>query len=598
MLRPSPTFAACAAREAFASPSNDASSRGETRTLDPGEISVTKMTAKRALVEQLIADGVKYVFGNPGTTEQGFIDVLQEYPQVEFILALHEGVAVGMADAYARATRRPAFVEVHTGPGLGNALGMIYNATMGKTPMVIYAGHSPSRAALQEPLLGSPLVEMARPLTKWAAEIQHGHDVPRALRRAFKTAMEPPQGPVFLSLPLDVLDEEAEVEIVPTTFTNWRGRVDATVMAEVARTLLAAEHPMLMVGDSVALAEAQPEVAAVAEALGAPIFECYASEFNVSAKHPLYLGSVNFVTPAPVRATLEGCDVLLVVGAPLFRLIFPEPESSPLPQGCTVIQIDVDAWEIGKNFTPDVALLADPKAALAELAELVHCFRTPAQASVAETRAARIGERTRARRARYWEEAKKNWDTVPISGPRLMHEIRHAIPDDALVYAEAITNAQHLAAAISPTTPGRMMRSRGGGIGSGLPGTLGAQLAEPSRKVIGVCSDGAAMYSITALWTAAHHRIPATFVMLNNAAYRILKLNMVEYLGPAARSRQFIGMDLTDPELRFDRMAESMGVPGRRVERPDELAPALQQALAHDGPSLVDVVMESPVPLR
>jgi benzoylformate decarboxylase len=555
------------------------------------------LTGKRALVEQLVADGVRYVFGNPGTTEQGFMDVLQEYPQIEFMLALHEGVAVGMADAYARAARRPAFVEVHTGPGLGNALGMIYNATMGKTPMVVYAGHSPSRSVLQEPLLSGPLVEMARPLTKWAVEVHHAHDVPRVLRRAFKTAMEPPQGPVFLSLPLDVLDEEAEMDIVPTTFTNWRGRCDPAALAEVARLLLAAEHPMVMAGDSVALSDAQPEVAAVAEALGAPIFECYASDYNVSAKHPLYLGAVNFVSPGPVRTALEGCDALLVAGAPLFRLIFPEPDRSPLPRGCKVVQLDIDAGEISKNFTPDIALLADPKAALAELAEQIRRLRTPSQASAADARATRIGERTRAQRARYWEDAKKSWDAKPISAPRLMHEIRHALPDDAMVFAEAITNAPHLAAALAPTTPGRMMRSRGGGIGPGLPGTLGAQLAQPSRKVVGVCSDGAAMYSITALWTAAHHRIPVTFVMLNNAAYRILKLNMVEYLGAAARGRQFIAMDLTDPELRFDRMAESMGVQGRRVEQPDELAPALRDALAHDGPSLVDVAMESPVPI-
>jgi benzoylformate decarboxylase len=553
------------------------------------------MTGKRALVEQLVADGVKYIFGNPGTTEQGFIDVLQDYPQLEFMLALHEGVAVGMADAYARAARKPAFVEVHTGPGLGNALGMIYNATMGKTPMVVYAGHSPSRSVLQEPLLHGPLVEMARPLTKWAAEVHHAHDVPRVLRRAFKTAMEPPQGPVFLSLPLDVLDEESEVEIVPTTYTSWRGRVDPKAMAEVARIMLAAERPMVMVGDSVALAEAQAEAAAVAEALGAPIFECYASEYNVSTKHPLYLGSINFVSPGPVKATLEGCDALLVAGAPVFRLIFPEAEQSPIPAGCKVVQIDIDAWEIGKNFTPTLGLLADPKAALAELTEQILRLRTPAQARVAEERAARIGERTKAQRARYWEDAKKSWDATPISAPRLMHEIRHAIPDDALVFAEAITNAPHLAAALSPTSPGRMMRSRGGGIGPGLPGTLGAALAQPSRKVVGVCSDGAAMYSITALWTAAHHKIPATFVMLSNGAYRILKLNMVEYLGRAARGRKFVAMDLTDPELRFDRMAESMGVPGRRVETADELAPALKEALAHDGPSLIDVVMESPV---
>jgi benzoylformate decarboxylase len=555
------------------------------------------MTGKRAMLEQLVADGVRHVFGNPGTTEQGFMDLLQEYPQVEFVLALHEGVAVSMADAYARLTRRPAFVEVHTAPGLGNALGMLHNAAVGKTPLVVYAGHSPSRTLVQEPHLSGPLVDMARPVTKWAAEIHHAHDVPRALRRAFKTAMTPPQGPVFLSLPMDALDEEAEVEIRPTTYTHWRGRADAAALAEVARRLLAAERPMLMVGDSVALADAQPEVVALAELAGLPVFECYASEFNVPATHPLYLGSVNFVTPGPARAALEGCDCLLAVGAPLFQLIFPEAERSPLPAGAALIQIDVNPWELGKNVVPDVSILADPKGALAGLAEEIRRLRTPAQVETAARRAAAVGERTRAARARYHEAAKAGWDGVPITAPRLMHEIREAAPADALIVAEAITNSAHLAAAVEPAEPGRLIRVRGGGIGPGLPGALGAQLARPGRPVVGVCSDGAAMYAITALWTAAHHELPVTYVMLNNAAYRILKLNMVEYLGQAARGRRFVAMDLTDPELRFDRMAESMGVRGRRVERPEDLGPALREAIAHPGPSLVDVVMESPVPI-
>ena len=555
-----------------------------------------KMTGKRAMVEQLIADGVRHIFGNPGTTEQGFMDILQEYPQLEFMLALHEGVAVSMADAYARLTRRPAFVEVHIAPGLGNALGMMHNAAIGKTPMVVYAGQSPGRTLLQEPHLSGPLVDMARPICKWSAQIHHAHDVPRALRRAFKVAMEPPQGPVFLALPMDTLDQEADVEITPTTYTHWRGRVDPAAMAEVAKLLLTAEKPLLMVGDSVALADAQPELAAFAEVAGLPVFECYASDFNMSAKHPLNLGAVNFVTPGPLRAMLEGCDLLLVVGAPVFQLIFPDAES-PLPRGTKLVQIDINPWEVGKNLTPDRSYLADPKAALAELAEQVKTLRTPEQARTAAARAEQIGQKTRAARGRYWEGAKASWDAVPISAPRLMHEIRHSLPDNFLVFSEAITNQPHLHQAIMPTEPGQMVRVRGGGIGPGLPGTLGAALARPDRKVVGVCSDGAAMYSISALWTAAHHKLPVTYVMLNNAAYRILKLNMVEYLGTAARGRKFVAMDLTDPELRFDRMAEAMGVWGRRVETPDQLAPTLKDALAQDGPSLIDVAMESPVPI-
>ena len=555
-----------------------------------------RMTGKRALLEQLIADGVRHIFGNPGTTEQGFMDVLQDYPQVEFMLALHEGVAISMADAYARVTRRPAFVEVHIAPGLGNALGMMHNAAIGKTPLVVYAGQSPGRTLLQEPHLSGPLVDMARPICKWSAQIHHAHDVPRALRRAFKVAMEPPQGPVFLALPMDTLDQEADVDIRPTTYTNWRGRVDPAGMAEVAALLVAAEHPLLMVGDSVALADAQPEVVALAEVAGVPIFECYASEFTAPAKHPLNLGAVNFVSPGPLKKMLETCDLLLVVGAPMFQLIFPDAES-PVPSKTKLVQIDVNPWEIGKNLTPDLAFLADPKAALAELTEQVRRHQTPDQKRAAAARADEVGARTRTARARYWEDAKKNWDATPISAPRLMHEIRHAVPDNFMIFAEAITNSAHLQQAIMPMEPGRLVRVRGGGIGPGLPGSLGAQLAQPDRKVVGVCSDGAAMYSISALWTAAHHKIPVTFVMLNNAAYRILKLNMVEYLGAAARGRRFVAMDLTDPALRFDRMAESMGVPGRRVESPEELAPALKEAVAHDGPSLIDVVMESPVPI-
>jgi len=558
---------------------------------------VAKMTGKRAMIEQLLADGVRHVFGNPGTTEQGFMDVLQEYPQVDFVLALHEGVAVSMADAFARLTRRPAFVEVHTAPGLGNAMGMLHNAAIGKTPLVVYAGHSPGRVLLQEPHLSGPLVEIARPVCKWAEEIHHAHDVPRALRRAFKTAMTPPQGPVFLSLPMDTLDEEADVVIEPTTYPIWRGRADAAAMADVARRILAARRPMLMVGDSVALADAQPEVAAVAELAGLPIFECYASEFNVPATHPQYLGNINFVTPGPVTAVLAECDCLVVVGAPLFQLIFPDPDRSPLPASAELIQIDINPWELGKNLNPEVSLLADPKAALAELAEQLRRLRTPGQAQAAVDRAAAIGAQTRAARVKYEEAARKGWDAVPISAPRLMHEIRAALPPDALLVSEAITNQAHLSAAIPAATPGQMIRVRGGGIGPGLPSTLGAQLACPDRPVVGVCSDGAAMYSITALWTAAHHKLPVTYVMLNNAAYRILKLNMVEYLGAAARTRKFVAMDLTDPDLRFDRLAEAMGVRGRRVERPEDLGAALREAVAHPGPSLVDVVMESPVPI-
>jgi benzoylformate decarboxylase len=548
-------------------------------------------------MEQLVADNVRHIFGNPGTTEQPFIDILQEYPDIQFMLALHEGVAVSMADAYARLTRKPAFVELHIAPGLGNGLGMMHNAKVGQSPLVIYAGQSESRALFQEPHLSGPLVEMARPLCKWAYQVEHAHDIPQALRRACKIAADPPQGPVFLGIPMDVMDEEADVEIQPTAYTSWRARPDADALARAAELLLASKNPMIMAGDRVALSGAQPELVRLAEILGAPMFESYASDFNVPASHPLNLGPISFTGgPAQLRSALADCDLLLCVGAPVFQIIFP-PTERILPETTRLIQIDLVGWELNKNVPADVAILADPKAALTELADLVASGRSAGQAQAVEERTAKTASQAAARRDRYWEQARARWDEVPITGPRLMRELRDALPEGAFVFQEAVSNQAHVVAALQPSAPEQLMNGRGGGIGPGLPGSLGAQLARPDRKVVGICSDGAAMYSITALWTAAHHRIPATFVMLSNASYRILKLNMIDYLGDAIQDRDFVAMDLTDPPLRFDLLAEAMGVPARRVERPEKLQSALREAMDHGGPFLLDVVMESPVPI-
>ncbi|MSQ27372.1 MAG: thiamine pyrophosphate-binding protein [Dehalococcoidia bacterium] len=556
-----------------------------------------RLTGKHALMQQLIANGAHYLFGNPGTTEQPFQDVLQDYPQLKYILALHEGVAVSMADAYARITQTPAFVELHIAPGLGNGLGMMHNARVGQSPLVIYAGQSESRSLLMEPHLSGPLVEMARPICKWAYQVEHAHDVPQALRRAFKVAAEPPQGPVFLALPMDVMDQEADVEIVPAAYTNWRTRPDAAGLAEAADLLLNARSPMILAGDRVALSGAQQALVGIAELLGAPVFELFSSEWNFPASHPLNLGPIPFTGgPKPLKAALASCDVLLAVGSPVFQMIFPTPEPV-LPSGAKLIQIDPVSWELNKNIPADVALLADPRAALVELSALIGEGRTPALVQAAEARAAAIGRRTAAARERYREQAQASWDNMPISGARLMSEIAGALPQDGMIFAESITNQAHLRAAVQADEPDRLLHGRGGGIGPGLPGALGAQLARPDRKVVGVCSDGAAMYSITALWTAAHHNIPVTYVMLGNGSYRILKLNMVEYLGSKAKDRKFVELDLNNPPLRFDLLANAMGVPSRRVERPEEIASALREGIAHNGPYLIDVAMEGPVPL-
>ncbi len=556
---------------------------------------MTAKLAKQAMIEQLLAEGVRYVFGNPGTTEQPFMDLLQDYPQLEFILALQESVAVGMADAHARATGRPAFVELHAAPGLGNAMGLLYNVWKGGTPLVVYAGQQDSRALLQEPLLAGDLVGLARPFTKWAVEVTHGADVPFALRRAFKVAMEPPRGPVFLSIPMNVLDQPAPDAVAPATTIPTRVGPDPDAVAQAAALLAGAEAPAIVCGDGVAVAGAQAEVARLAELAGAPIFTAVASEVVVDTRHPLFLGAFPVASIPRLREALAHVDVLLVVGAAVFTQLVPEPE--PLvPESVRLIHVHLNPWELGKNYRTDVAMLADPKRALAELAAALERTQTPAQREAARARVAAVEARRRRAAEALQQELARVRDRTPIAPLRLMQELADALPPGACVYDESVTASEALAHCLPVHEPGSYLRARGGGLGLGMPGTIGLKLARPDRPVVGVVADGAAMYTIQALWTAAHHKVPVTWVICNNRSYRILKLNMLQYLGEAAAGRRFVAMDLTDPDLDFARIAASFGVPGERVEQPDQLGPALRRAFAAGGPALVDVVIDGTVP--
>lgn len=554
-----------------------------------------EMVAKRAMVEQLLAEGVRYVFGNPGTTEQPFMDILQEYPEIEFILGLQESIPVGMADAYARATGRPSFVELHTAPGLGNAMGLLYNVWKGGTPMVVYAGHQASHAILQEPILVGDLVNMAKPVTKWAVEVTNGPDVPFALRRAFKVAMDPPRGPVFLSIPMDVLDEAGPMTVEPSTSTYRRVRPDPEAVEKAVTLLAQAQTPALVCSDGVAVAGASVEVQRLAELLGAPMFTAAASEMTVNTQHPLFLGVFPIANIHALRESLAHVDVLVAVGMPVFTQLLPEPEPI-LPETTKLIHIDINPWEVGKNYRTDVAVLADPKQALKDIADGLEKALTPAQRESAQRRAEAIAERKQKDREHLQQRLKAAWDRVPVAPLRLMKEIAENLLPGTNLYDESVTSSDALTRCIPITEPGSYFRARGGGLGLGMPGTLGLKLARPDRPVVGVIADGSAMYTIQALWTASHHKIPVTWVICNNASYRILKLNMLHYLGEAAAGRKFVAMDLSDPDLDFAKIASSFGVQGERVSQPEEIGPALRRAFTSGVPSLVDVVIDGSVP--
>lgn len=552
---------------------------------------MAEMSGKQALMEQLVAEGVKYVFGNPGTSEQPFMDILQDYPQIQYILALQEAAAMGMADGHAWASGRPAFVELHIAPGLGNAMGMLYSACYTGTPLVIYAGQHEARGVIQEILLAGDLVSMARPVTKWSVEVQDAADIPTVLRRAFKTAAEPPRGPVFISIPLNVMDQTAEMAIAPATYSRWRVRPDPEAVAEVADVLAAAQSPVIVCGDGVALSGALEEAVQLAELIGAQVYSSFSAELAFPTGHPLYQGLVNIIREAGLRMQLAAADVLLIIGAPAFRVVYSMPQP-PFPTQTKVIQIDANPWELAKNWPATLAMVADPRMGLRDLLQMLPSRLSEAarQAAAARLRAAR--QQKEQAQESFEAAARSAWDAVPIAVPRLMRELADCLEPGTVVYDEAITASVHLSHYLKFNQPGTYFRYPGGGLGGGLPGALGVKLARPDSPVLAVVGDGAALYTIQALWTAAHYRIPVTYVICNNQSYRILKINMLQYLGEAMVGRRFTGMDLVDPVLDFAQIAQAFGIRGQRVERPEELGPALRSALRLGEPSLVDVVIE------
>jgi benzoylformate decarboxylase len=467
---------------------------------------------------------------------------------------------------------------------------MLYDAAKGGTSLVVTAGQSDTRMLHAEPHLSGDLVQMTRQYTKYSAEVLHVSQLPAMVHRAFKTAAEPPKGPTFLSLPWNVCDEEIDVEVRPVPPSYPRVRPDPAAIARAAELLLNAKAPVMLVGDRIADADGSGEAPALAELIGARVYAVSNSAVNFPTSHPLFLGGLN-VNSLSARDALRGADVVLAVGCNLFPQYVYVGEPLLDPAGA-LIHLDSSPTEIGKSYLPDVGILADPKEGLADLARAVESGVTPAQRAAAGQRREQAAA-AKARQAEAFErEVQANWDKAPIHPTRLARELARALPSDAILVDEAITTSGALQAAIPADEPGRYFRIRGGAIGWGIGGAIGVQIARPGRPVVAVVGDGSAMYAVQGLWTAAHDRLPLTYVICGNRSYRILKLNLLNYLGEGGRKSDFVGMDLRDPDLDFAALATAFGLRGERVERPDDLRPALDRAISHGGPALVDVQLD------
>ena len=553
---------------------------------------MARMLGKHALAEMLVAEGVEYIFGNPGTSETPFLDGLQDYPQLRYIQALQEGTAVGMADGYARATGKPAFANIHIAGGLANGISGLYNAFRGGTPLVLTAGNSDTRMLISEPVLSGDLVEMTEQYTKWSVEIRHASDIPVAIRRAFKEAKTPPTGPVFVSFPWDTLDEEVDFEAVASSEGFFRIRPDAAAVNRATELLAGADNPVIVVGDRVAQAGAVEQVVRVAEQTGARVVATSYSEVNFPTAHSQWGGMLNLNSPATARQ-FENADVVLAVGTDVFAS-FLYVDAPFLKPGTKLIHMDSNYWEIEKTYPTDVGIMADPGAGMADLAAALESSMTGSQREAAATRAATLAAGRQRDAERYQERIKPTWDNLPMPVERMMHELSAAVPPNTIIADETVTSRPALNRAFDFARPGDIYGIRGGALGWAMPGALGVKLAHPERPVLAVVGDGASMYTVQALWTASRYNIPVVYAICNNQAYRILKVNMEVYLrdmlDDRERASDYVGMDFAN-RLDLAMMAQAMGVHGERVDDPTGIGPAIRRAFESGKPALLDITI-------
>ncbi|WP_242127379.1 thiamine pyrophosphate-binding protein [Sphingobium sp. Sx8-8] len=550
------------------------------------------IAGKHAFLELLRQEGVEYLFGNPGTTELTLMDAYAVEKKPQYVLALHEGSAMGMAHGYAVATGKLAAVNLHAAPGLGNALGMLYNAKKAGAPILVTAGQHHNDIALAEPLLWDDLAVMARPYVKWSTEVRSLEDLPRALHRACKVALTPPMGPVFLSLPDNVLSDSADIDMMAPTRVGSGLRADASVIAHAAELIAAAKAPLIFAGDAVSKSFAHPELVALAELIGAPVYcEAMADSASFPASHPLFAGLVTRLGTA-VQALSQQHDLVISIGGDLFTMSLPTGAEAFAP-GTRIVHLDVDPWELGKNFPTEAALLGDPKATLPELTAAIADRQADGDRKAASERRSTIGQASSQRRRAAVSKAQSLYGASPIQPMALLHLIGEILPSNAVVVEEILSSNPGLRDLIISDDPQSYYGLRGGGIGMALPQAIGAKLAMPDRPVVALSGDGSALYSIQSLWTAMNRRLAIPFLIFNNRSYRILKQRTNAIGDHAARTGHFEAMDLIDPMLDFTSLAKGWGMPAVRVETLHDVRAALPAALASELPTLIDIAIDT-----
>jgi len=522
-------------------------------------------TVKQATFDLMRAFGIKRVFGNPGSTELPF---LSDWPDdIDYVLGLQEASVVGMADGYAQATRNAGFVNLHSAAGVGNALGNIYTAHRNQTPLVITAGQQArSILPLQPFLYAERASEFPRPYVKYSVEPARAEDVPAAIARAYYTAMQPPCGPTFVSIPID--DWAHPTQAVPARQVSREVGPDPEAMTALVAAVAASKHPALVVGPGVDRAAAVDLMVRVAEKTKASVWVSpFSARCSFPERHPLFAGFLH-ASPGQLSEALRAHDLVVVIGAQVFTF-HVEGHAAIFDGATTIFQITDDPTAAAVTAV-GTSIIATMKPALRMLLELLPETK----------RAAPEGRKLPPAPA----------PTNPIQVEFLLHALSQAIPDDAALVEEAPSHRPAMQKFMPMRGQDSFYTMASGGLGYGLPAAVGMALGRGDRRTVCLIGDGSAMYSIQALWTAAQRRLPLTVVIINNAGYGAMRS-----FSQVMQVRNVPGLEL--PGIGFVKVAEGIGCDAVRVAGATELAVALKRGLAHKGTSLIEVIVDSAVPL-
>jgi benzoylformate decarboxylase len=531
----------------------------------PPKTSTASVSVKHATLDLLRSFGIKKVFGNPGSTELPF---LSDWPDdIDYVLGLQEASVIGMADGYAQATRNAGFVNLHSAAGVGNALGNVYTAHRNQTPLVITAGQQArSILPLQAFLYAERASEFPRPYVKFSIEPARAEDVPSAIARAYYVAMQPPCGPTFVSVPID--DWTHQTQAIEARSVSRDIGPDPDAIRTLVAALSASLRPAFVVGPGVDRAQAVELMVRLAETTRAAVWASpFSARCSFPERHPQFAGFLH-ASPAQLSDALRGHDLVAVIGAPVFTF-HVEGHASIFDGTTTIFQITDDPTAAAA--TPvGTSIIATMKPALTLLLELLPQTKRAMPA------------------ARVLPSAPVGGDPIPVEF--LLHTLSSAMPDGAVMVEEAPSHRPAMQKFMPMRGQDSFYTMASGGLGFSLPAAVGMALGRPGIRTVCLIGDGSAMYSIQALWTAAQRQLPLTIVVINNAGYGAMRS-----FSQVMQVRNVPGLDL--PGIDFVKIAQGLGCDAVRVSKASELAPALTRALAHDGTSLVEVIVDSSVPL-